>query len=80
VIALAALLATAPALPLDKAGKYVAAAFVVFVGVVVIYVAIMAVRLQRMSRELNELNAALELRERGEREAAAGADTTEARR
>lgn len=70
---LAALLAVAPALPLDKAGKYVAAAFVVFVGVVVIYVAIMAVKLQRMSRELNELNAALDMRARAEGEAPAEA-------
>jgi hypothetical protein len=63
---LAALLAVAPALPLDKAGKYVAAAFVVFVGVVVIYVAIMAVKLQRMSKELHELNAALDARANAE--------------
>jgi hypothetical protein len=63
---IAAVLAAAPALPLHEAGKYVAGAFVVFVGVVVIYVAIMAVRLQRMSRELHELNAAVEARERGE--------------
>jgi hypothetical protein len=66
-----ALLAVAPALPLDEAGKYVAGAFVVFVAVIVVYFAIMAVKLQRMSRELHELNAALELRERGEREAGA---------
>jgi hypothetical protein len=78
VSVLAALLAAAPALPLDKAGKYVAGAFVVFVGVIVIYVAIMGVRLQRMSREMHELNAALELRERGEREAA-GAGAPEAK-
>jgi hypothetical protein len=61
------LLAVAPALPLDEAGKYVAGAFVAFVGVVVIYVAIMGVRLQRMSRELAELNRALAARERAER-------------
>ncbi|HEX7290454.1 MAG TPA: hypothetical protein VF250_04925 [Conexibacter sp.] len=60
------LLAVAPALPLDEAGKYVAGAFVVFVGVVVLYVAIMGVRLQRMSRELTELHRALEAREQGE--------------
>jgi hypothetical protein len=61
-----ALLADAPALPLGEAGKYVAAAFVVFVAVIVIYVAIMSSKLQRMSRELNELNAAVQARERGE--------------
>lgn len=59
-----ALLAAAPALPLDEAGKYVAGAFVVFVAVIVLYVAIMATKLQRMSRELAELHRALELRER----------------
>ncbi len=64
------ILAAAPALPLDEAGKYVAGAFVVFVGVIVIYVGIMAVRLQRMSRELHELNAALDMRARAEDEAA----------
>jgi hypothetical protein len=64
--ALALLLAAAPALPLDEAGKYVAGAFVAFVGIVVIYIAIMGVRLQRMSRELHELNAALDLRDRAE--------------
>ncbi len=68
---ISALLAVAPALPLNEAGKYVAGAFVVFVAVIVIYVAIMAVKLQRMSRELNELNAALDLREKAEREAEA---------
>ena len=60
------LLAAAPALPLDEAGKYVAGAFVVFVAVIVIYVGIMAVKLQRMSRELAELHRALEAREQGE--------------
>ena len=66
---IATLLAVAPALPLDEAGKYVAGAFVAFVGIVVIYVAIMGVRLQRMSRELHELNAALDMRARAEDEA-----------
>jgi hypothetical protein len=63
-----ALLAVAPALPLDEAGKYVAGAFVVFVAVIVIYVGIMGARLQRMSRELAELNRALEARAQGEAE------------
>jgi hypothetical protein len=44
-----------PALPLDEAGKYVAGAYVVFVGLLLIYVAIMAVRLERMRKELSEL-------------------------
>ena len=59
-----ALLAAAPALPLDEAGKYVAGAFIVFVAVIFIYVAIMATKLQRMERELAELNAALAARDR----------------
>lgn len=63
-MSVAALLAVAPALPLDEAGKYVAGAFVVFVAVIVIYVAIMAAKLQRMSRELADLNATLDARER----------------
>jgi hypothetical protein len=44
-----------PALPLDEAGKYVAGAYVVFVGLVLLYVAIMAAKLQRIDRELGEL-------------------------
>ena len=45
-----------PALPLDEAGKYVAAAYVVFVALILIYVVIMASRLSRLERELVELN------------------------
>ena len=45
-----------PALPLDEAGKYVAAAYVVFLALVLIYVAIMASRLARITRDLEELN------------------------
>ena len=44
-----------PALPLDEAGKYVAAAYVVFLALVLIYVAIMAAKLARIDRELAEL-------------------------
>jgi len=49
------LLAAAPALPLDEAGKYVAGAYIVFLALIVIYVAIMATKLQRIERELREL-------------------------
>ena len=42
---LALLLAEAPALPLDEAGKYVAGAYIVFVVLLVVYVAIMAAKL-----------------------------------
>jgi hypothetical protein len=44
-----------PALPLDEAGKYVAAAYVVFVLLLVVYIAIMAAKLNRISRELTEI-------------------------
>jgi hypothetical protein len=45
-----------PALPLDSAGPYVAAAYLVFLALVLIYVAIMASRLARIDRELAELS------------------------
>jgi hypothetical protein len=54
------LLATAPALPLHAAGKYVAGAYIVFLVVVLIYVGIMATRLQRTERELTELRRDVE--------------------
>jgi hypothetical protein len=44
-----------PALPLDEAGKYVAAAYVVFLALILIYLAIMAAKLARIDRELGEL-------------------------
>jgi len=51
-----------PALPLDEAGKYVAAAYVVFMVLLVVYVAIMAAKLQRIERELRDLAAFAEAR------------------
>jgi len=60
------LLAGAPALPLDEAGKYVAGAYIVFVLLLVIYVSIMAAKLQRMERELRELAGFAENRANGE--------------
>jgi hypothetical protein len=54
-----------PALPLDEAGKYVAGAYVVFVGLILVYVAIMASKLSRIERELEELNELADRRERG---------------
>ena len=44
-----------PALPLDEAGKYVAAAYLVFLALILIYVAIMAAKLVRIDRELTQL-------------------------
>jgi len=63
-----ALLAAAPALPLDEAGKYVAGAYVVFVLLLVVYVGIMATKLQRIERELRELAGFAEQRNGKERE------------
>jgi predicted S18 family serine protease len=44
-----------PALPLDEAGKYVAAAYLVFLALILIYVTIMAIRLDRLNKDLDEL-------------------------
>jgi hypothetical protein len=55
-----------PALPLGEAGKYVAAAYVVFLAIILIYVAIMASRLSRVERDLVELNELVEERRRRE--------------
>jgi hypothetical protein len=54
------LYAVAPALPLGKAGKFVVAAYIVFILVILIYVAIMAVRAQHMEVELTELQRDVE--------------------
>jgi hypothetical protein len=52
-----------PALPLDEAGKYVAAAYLVFLALILIYVAIMAGRLSRIERDLGDVLDSLERRE-----------------
>ena len=52
-----------PALPLDEAGKYVAAAYLVFLALILIYVAIMAGRLSRIERDLEEVTELLERRQ-----------------
>ncbi len=51
-----------PALPLHEAGPYVAAAYLVFLGLILVYVAIMAAKLQRIERELVELSEIAERR------------------
>jgi hypothetical protein len=53
-----------PALPLDEAGKYVAAAYLVFLAILLIYVAIMSGRLSRLECDLTELNQELDARDR----------------
>jgi len=63
------LLAAAPALPLDEAGRYVAGAYIVFVVLLVVYVAIMGAKLQRIERELRELAVFAESRQKGEQAA-----------
>jgi hypothetical protein len=60
-----------PALPLDDAGPYVAAAYLVFLALILIYVAIMAGKLVRIARELGELTELAERRDQArERDAA----------
>jgi hypothetical protein len=53
-----------PALPLDDAGKYVAAAYLVFLALILVYVAIMAARLTRIERDIAELDELTAGRER----------------
>jgi hypothetical protein len=57
-----------PALPLDDAGPYVAAAYLVFVALILIYVSIMATKLGRIEREIGELSELVEQRERAREE------------
>ena len=52
-----------PALPLDEAGQYVAAAYAVFVVLLIVYVGIMAVRLGRISKEIESIAELAEKRE-----------------
>jgi len=54
------LYAIAPALPLGKSGKFVVAAYIVFVLLILIYVAIMAIRAQHIEVELIELQRDVE--------------------
>jgi hypothetical protein len=51
-----------PALPLDDAGPYVAAAYLFFLALVLVYLAIMASRLGRISREVDELSELVQRR------------------
>jgi len=52
-----------PALPLDDAGVYVAAAYLVFLALILAYVGIMASKLGRIEKELTELTELAEDRE-----------------
>ena len=53
-----------PALPLDEAGKYVAAAYLVFFTLVIVYVAIIAAKISRIERELERLHELVDKRRR----------------
>jgi len=57
------LLAETPALPLDEAGKYVAAAYGVFVTLLVVYLAVIGARIARVEREVKELADLVEERD-----------------
>jgi Na+-transporting NADH:ubiquinone oxidoreductase subunit NqrE len=57
------LLAETPALPLDEAGKYVAAAYGVFVTLLVVYLAIIGARIARVERDVKELADMVEERD-----------------
>jgi flagellar biosynthesis/type III secretory pathway M-ring protein FliF/YscJ len=56
----------APALPLHKAGPYVAAAYIVFVVLVLAYVAILALRASRIERDVAAMRREVEGRERAD--------------
>jgi hypothetical protein len=58
-----------PALPLDDAGPYVAAAYLVFLALILIYFAIMATKLGRIERQVSELAEIVERREAAKRSA-----------
>jgi hypothetical protein len=53
-----------PALPLGTAGRYVAAAYVVFLTLLCIYIAIMARKVSRAERRLAQLDKRLGAGER----------------
>jgi len=59
-----------PALPLDDAGPYVAAAYLVFLALILVYVAIMAGKLARIARELGEVSELVARRDRSRSERA----------
>jgi flagellar biosynthesis/type III secretory pathway M-ring protein FliF/YscJ len=61
-------LLAAPALPLHKAGPYVAAAYIVFLLLVIAYVAIIAVRTRTTERRLDELEKDVKAREQEHRD------------
>jgi len=67
-----------PALPIDEAGQYVAAAYVVFLLLILIYVAIMGSKIARIQQEVRELLDLTEEPESGAGGAAQPARSSEA--
>ncbi|MGO9822079.1 MAG: hypothetical protein ACLPTJ_15725 [Solirubrobacteraceae bacterium] len=63
---MSALFAIAPAIPLGKAGKFVAGAYIVVMAVFLIYFAIMAIRAQRLEQELDQLRRDVEAARAGQ--------------
>ncbi len=53
-----------PALPLGDAGPYVAAAYLVFLGLILVYLAIMSSKLSRIGREIADLDELVDERRR----------------
>ena len=50
--------------PVDGAGAYVAAAYIVFVTLIVVYIAILGAKVARLERELRTLGDLMEKRSR----------------
>lgn len=53
-----------PALPLDEAGKYVAAVYIFFVVLVLLYLGILSARIARLERDAVEISELLDARDR----------------
>lgn len=52
-----------PAMPLDSAGRYVAAAYLVFMLILILYVSIMAMRLNRMAKDTDLIDEMIQARD-----------------
>jgi Tfp pilus assembly protein PilP len=53
-----------PALPLDEAGKYVAAVYIFFVVLVLLYLGILSARIARLEKDAVEISELLDERDR----------------
>ncbi len=52
-----------PAMPYDQAGRYVAAAYLVFMFILILYVAIMAMRLGRIQKDVALIDEMLQAKD-----------------